>query len=169
MRAHPFPFLMAVVALLVVACTGPTGGLTSPEPLSDSDATSLEESRLAGTLTVPFGPGAKAYDYELALPEHWRGSYRLEQEAESRIVLLYSPAPETSEQLLSVEALTEEAWATRREEPGAGIELFSQDGVVFIAQSSTDNPFSGAQAEEFAALLADLPGILQQLTITRAE
>lgn len=151
-----------------LATVGPSGGSSAMqtgenEGSGSTPVPSTGGELFVGQLDVPFGPGGRRYEYELAIPEAWRGRYEVAAEGANGATFFLVQG-ESRERLFTLLALTEEEWAAREGQPDAGSALTTLDGTVFVVQVAP----SDAASAELAPLLGEVPAILQSFSVQRA-
>ncbi len=139
--------LVVLAAILLCACSKSGTG----------------SERITGRLTVE---GGRVCGYTIDVPKDWTG--KVETREEGNIVFFdFASSPKNT--LFSISALTETQWQAAQQDPGQGIEIKAQDGIVFIYHVALDNPYTGNQAEEFQKMAGQVKSIVKSLTVSTRQ
>ncbi len=100
-----------------------------------------------------------AFDFSLILPASWAEKVEMRQEANT-VYFDYSRDPALKHPLFSIAALTADEWEAARAEVGAGSGLISVDEIVFVYNTALDNPYVGAEGDEFQRMAEEAREII---------
>jgi predicted small lipoprotein YifL len=164
-------FLLLLLTFCLAACGGgPVSAPAAPEPAEVADEPSIyTEDDIFGALIAATEVGGRAYNYHLVLPESWRGDFEVHTDEEHAVSFFYTPSPDRRELILAILAFRESVWEEIQQTPGAGTPLMTMDGTVFVYRQGSGATLSSAEAERFAQMIADVPGVLQSFTAERSE
>ncbi|MCB0076331.1 MAG: hypothetical protein KDD73_02835 [Anaerolineales bacterium] len=150
--------------LLMTGC-GMAAHTTEPvvEAVNDSQIV-----RTLGYVESDTNKNGPRYDVGLALPDEWVG--RVETR-ETPNVLYFDYRMEGGEtaQLFAIEALSERQWAQQSgSSQTAHDELLHNRETVFVYNVAADPYFAGLARDDYDALVAQLPSVVQSLTVSPA-
>ncbi len=97
----------------------------------------------------------------LAIPASWQGSHAVRIEDDT-VYYDFTLDPAEPAKLFSITALTEAEWQAIQNEPH-GEAILSCGGIVWVYNPALENPYSGAQADEFSRMVGEAYGMAQGL------
>ncbi len=146
-----------IFSLIVLVLLGACASLSaSPKQVLPPSSTSEEIVRGQFGLT-----NGELVNYELHLPQNWAGKYELRSEG-NLVNFAFNSSPLHT--LFSLRAFTEAEWQQVMKEPGHGEQLLTKQGIVIVYNVALDNPYTGAQAEDFQQMAGQVKSVVGTLT-----
>ncbi len=116
--------------------------------------------RMTGYLTLQDG---RLIEYGILIPRSWTEEEKFEYRKDGNINY-YDYTANPKHTLFVIAAFPEEQWQETRKELKYSQVLFSQDEIVIVYNVALDNPYSGAQAEDFQQMAGQVKSVAGSLT-----
>lgn len=143
------------------------------ESSNEEEAVSEEESSngqdVQGFLTVSNQVGAKVFEFDLLLPESWKGIFEMQQANDEAVSFVYTGNADGREEVFSIEAMSESAWEEKQKEENAGVGITSDRGIVFIYRVTREKPYQGEEGDTFQSMIDSVIGIIATFEVRTAE
>jgi hypothetical protein len=143
------------------------------ESSNEEEAVSEEESSngqdVQGFLTVSNQVGAKVFEFNLLLPESWKGIFEMQQANDEAVSFVYTGNADGRKEVFSIEAMSESAWEEKQSEENAGVGITSDRGIVFIYRVTREKPYQGEEGDTFQSMIDSVLSIIATFEVRTAE
>jgi hypothetical protein len=126
----------------------------SPSPQSGN------VEQMTGYLTLQDG---RLIEYGILIPRSWTEEEKFEYRKDGN-VNYYDYTANPKHNLFVIAAFPEVQWQETRKELKYSEVVFSQEGIVIVYNVVLDNPYTGAQADDFQQMLGQVKSVAGSLT-----
>lgn len=164
MTTHHRRTLLLAALLLLVSAGCATAYIQETLPIEDTTITrSLQYFENAGTTAGPI------YELTLEVPADWIGDFRTKTNA-NRITFEYIVSDTNHIPVFYIEALSDvQYWEQIGSYPGDYTNLANMLDTYFVYSFPLDRSITGLTDEEYAALVAQVPGVVATFNAERTE
>lgn len=108
----------------------------------------------------------KSSGYSLVIPKGWEEKYVIDQRDDESIFIFRSnSSPEVYGELFRITVVPREKWNRNGGKPGTGIEIGENKGRVYTLLTPSDNPFKGAEQQEYGIMVQEVKEIIKSFRI----